>query len=259
MHKREEWIAKCNHWKNKWPTYNVVLHSDDSNGLDIYAILNAINVNLTKDDIIMTDAGSPSYACPVTLEAVTANQFIFNPSQADMGWAVPASIGVALNAGDKHTIVIVGDGSFYSNMQELAVIKHHNLPIRFFVLNNNGYLSIRNTQSKYFENRVWGVDSTSGLTFPPLEKVADTFGLSYKKISNLNELTAQCNELMHEKNPCIIELMCKEDQEILPAQALKTLSDGTKVQAPLHDMIPFLSNEELEQEVHPNLKWTKND
>lgn len=245
---RDEWLNRCANWKNSWPVYIENDHADDRHGLDIYQVLETISRNLDSSNLVMTDAGSPSYACPTNLKASVSGQFIFNPSQADMGWAIPASVGVALNAVDRTTAVIVGDGSFYSNMQELAVIKHHGLAIVIFVLNNDGYLSIRNTQSKYHGNRVWGVDSGTGLTFPPLEQVASTFGIDYQRITGARMLDEKCNDLMHTKTPILVEVMCKRNQEILPAQALKTSEDGSKLQAPLHDMYPFLSEEEMSRE-----------
>ena len=243
----QQWIDKCNEWKNKWPVY-LPEHSDSSNGLDIYEVLETISENLVSSDIVVADAGSPSYTCPTNLKAKSSGQFIFNPSQADMGWALPASIGVSLNALDCYTIAIIGDGSFYSNLQELAVIRHHQLPIRIFVLNNGGYLSIKNTQTKYFEGRVYGVNEQTGLYFADLQKVAHAFELGYEKISNRNELKSHCNQYMHTPDPAIIEVICKQDQEILPAQAFKVLPDGKKVQAPLHDMMPFMSDEEMKKE-----------
>ena len=244
-----EWVDKCQHWKKQWPIYQSE-HADDSRGLDIYEVLESINEILTDNNLVVADAGSPSYACPTALKATCSNQFIFNPSQADMGWAVPASVGVALNAKDKLTLAIIGDGSFYSNMQEIAVIKYLDLPIKLIVLNNGGYLSIKNTQTKYFEGRVYGVDQTSGLFFPQLDKVAEAFEIKYQKISNRNELKSAFGVLNDRNNRSaeLIEVMCKIDQEILPAQSFKVLPDGKRVQAPLHDMAPFLSQEELDRE-----------
>jgi len=233
--------------KNKWPVY-LPEHAESDTGLNIYEVLESINENLISSDIVVADAGSPSYACPTNLKARSTGQFIFNPSQADMGWALPASIGVSLNAIDRYTIAIIGDGSFYSNMQELAVIKYHGLPIRIFVLNNGGYLSIKNTQTKYFDGRIYGVNEKTGLYFADLKKIADTFEIGYEKIGNRNELKENCNIYMHTPGPAIIEVMCQVDQEILPAQSFKILEDGTRVQASLHDMHPFISDEEMKNE-----------
>ena len=244
-----KWIDTCNKWKQQWPVYQPE-HADDSHGLDIYEVLESVNEILTDNNHVVADAGSPSYACPTALKATCSNQFIFNPSQADMGWALPASIGVALNAENKTILAIIGDGSFYSNMQELAVIKHLDLPIKLIVLNNGGYLSIKNTQTKYYEGRVYGVDNKSGLFFPQLSKVADSFEIKYQKVSNRNELKdsfAHLNDV-DKQYPELIEIICKTEQEISPAQSFKVLTDGTRVQAPLHDMAPFLSEEEMKRE-----------
>lgn len=244
----ETWAEKCTRLKEQWPVYIPDQHADDANGLDIYQVLESVSQNLADDMLVVTDAGSPSYACPTNLKASTAGQFVFNPSQADMGWAIPACVGVAMAAPDRHTLVVVGDGSFYSNMQELAVIRHHSLPVSIFVLNNDGYLSIRNTQRKYHGNRVWGVDASSGLTFPPLSSVADTFGFGYHRIGTVADLNDRCHHLMRPGLPTLVEIMCQRDQEILPAQAFRTHEDGTKSQAPLQDMHPFLTIEEIEKE-----------
>jgi len=166
-----------------------------------------------------------------------------------MGWALPASVGAAKAAPGRPVTVVIGDGSFYSNVQELAVIAHHALPIRIVVLNNDGYLSIRNTQTKYFEGRVYGVDTSTGLTFPPLDQIASSFGMGYARISNLNELHGKLDQLIHSNDgPMIVEIMCMRDQEIRPSQAFKMLPDGSRVQAPLHDMHPFIGDEEIARE-----------
>ena len=163
---RDEWIEKCNHWKAKWPVMQEEYRPTENDfQLNIYAILDAVNQHSSADDILMGDAGSISYAGPVALNAKQGQRFIFSPAQADMGWALPGAIGVSL-ASNQPVIAITGDGSFMSNIQELAVVKQHNLNIKFIILNNNGYLSIKNTQTKYFDGRVFGTSSETGLWFP---------------------------------------------------------------------------------------------
>lgn len=244
----ETWAEKCARLKKQWPVYDASLSGTPTGDLDIYQVLEVVSQNLDDRIIVVTDAGSPSYACPTNLKASTSGQFIFNPSQADMGWAVPASVGVALNAEGRHVVVIVGDGSFYSNVQELAVIAYHQLPVSIFVLNNDGYLSIRNTQKKYHNNRIWGVDSGSGLAFPPLRGVASAFGLDFSHVPDSATLLSECYRLMRPQRPTLVEIMCLRDQEILPAQAFRINEQGNKYQAPLHDMAPFLAKEELSRE-----------
>lgn len=240
---RQQWLTKCLDWKQRWPTVETDwLPKDTDNELNLYAVLDAVNKHSFATHIIMGDAGSISYAGPVALKAKHGQRFIFSPAQADMGWAVPGAIGVSL-ASCRPVLAITGDGSFMSNIQELAVARQHNLDIKFIILNNDGYLSIKNTQQKYFQGRVFGTSSNTGLWFPDFEQVARCFNIDYYKIETAYDLTT-FSELFDEVGPAIIDCKCLADQEILPAQALKNGS-----QAGLHDMAPFLSDSELQKEM----------
>lgn len=240
---RQEWIDKCNHWKTIWPVMQDSYRANNEDySLNLYAVLDAVNRYSRPEDILMGDAGSISYAGPVALNAKQGQRFVFSPAQADMGWALPGAIGAALASGQP-VISIIGDGSFMSNIQELAVVKQHNLNIKFIILNNNGYLSIKNTQSKYFEGRVHGTSSETGLWFPSFKNIATSFDMGYRDVRLASDLE-RFGEFFAEPGPCIIDCRCKADQEILPSQALK---NGK--QAGLHDMTPFLSDEELAREM----------
>jgi acetolactate synthase-1/2/3 large subunit len=241
---RQEWVEKCNHWKAKWPVMQEEYRPTENDfQLNIYAILDAVNQHSSADDILMGDAGSISYAGPVALNAKHGQRFIFSPAQADMGWALPAAIGVSM-ASNQQVISIIGDGSFMSNIQELATVKQHDLNIKFVILNNNGYLSIKNTQTKYFEGRVHGTSSESGLWFPSFKNIAVAFGMPCVDIRTKEDLRLHFPNALKKKGPVIIDCQCLNEQEILPAQALK---NGK--QAGLHDLTPFLSDEELAQEM----------
>jgi len=243
---RSNWIEKCQHWKNHWPVMQDQ-YRDDAAGLNLYAVLDAVNNYSSAEHVLMGDAGSISYAGPVALNPKPTQRMVFSPAQADMGWALPAAIGVALASG-KPVISIVGDGSFMTNLQELAVAKEHNLDIAFVILNNSGYLSIKNTQEKYFDGRVYGTSNKTGLWFPDFGDVARTFGIYYARLTTAEDLKSM-SYLVNGKGPCIIDCICTPTQEIAPSQALK---NGK--QAGLHDMAPFLSNEELTKEMIVNIK-----
>jgi acetolactate synthase-1/2/3 large subunit len=171
-------------------------------------------------------------------------KLIISLGQADMGWALPGSIGVAMNTAD-NVIVFIGDGSFYSNVQELAVAKYNNLPIKFVVGNNNGYMSIRNTQTKFYEQRVYGEGEGRGLFFPSLEKIAKAFDIEYATIKNMEDLNENFEHLIHSPKCTIIEVMLKQQQDVYPALAIKP--DGK--QGALHEMYPFLTQEEIDAEM----------
>jgi len=245
---RQDWINKCNDWKAKWPVFQPEYQANNEDyKLNIYAVLDAVNKHSRPEDILMGDAGSISYAGPVALNAKEGQRFIFSPAQADMGWALPAAIGVALTS-RQPVIAIIGDGSFMSNLQELAVVKQHDLDIKFIILNNSGYLSIKNTQTKYFDGRVYGTSSETGIWFPSFKNVATTFGIRHHDARLSNDLD-NFKEWLSEPGPAIIDCICLSEQEILPAQALK---NGK--QAGLHDMTPFLSDEELAKEMIVDIK-----
>ena len=237
---KQEWLDKCSHWKQKWSQREYL---PDDNGLDIYAVLDAISKNSPDDAVIMCDAGTAYYVVPQAFKFKGTQRLIMSQSQGDMGWALPASIGVA-KAGAKHVICIVGDGSFMSNLQELAVIREHNLPIKIVVLNNSGYLSIKNTQTKFYEGRVHGVNAKTGVWFPKILNLAAAFDLGYVEIWDMESLAINLNLSTSSFGPVLFNFICTQDQQVLPSQAFK---DGK--QAPLHDMIPFLSDEELAAEM----------
>jgi acetolactate synthase-1/2/3 large subunit len=239
---RQEWIDKCNHWKQKWPVMQPE-YLDDTHGLNIYAVLDAIYRHAPDDAVFMADAGTAYYTVPQSIRIRAEQRLVHSQSQGDMGWALPAAIGVA-KAGAKNVIVIVGDGSFMSNMQELAVIREHNLPIKIIILNNQGYLSIKNTQSRFYNGRVHGVNVDTGLWFPNFEEVARTFRIDSERSFSVPTLNKHLPMVFKLARPYIVDVLCTENQQIQPSQGFK---DGK--QAPLHNMAPFLSDEELAAEM----------
>ena len=237
---KQEWLDKCSHWKQKWSEREYL---PDYKGLDVYAVLDAISKYSPDDAVIMADAGTAFYTVPQAYKFKGTQRLVHSQSQGDMGWAIPAAIGVA-KAGAKNVICIVGDGSFMSNMQELAVIREHNLPIKIIILNNDGYLSIKNTQSKFYEGRVHGVDSKTGVLFPDFEDITLAFDIFYMSIGNSMSINRDFDIYLSDEYPIIFNCICTPDQQVLPSQSFK---NGK--QAPLHDMIPFLSDEELAAEM----------
>jgi acetolactate synthase-1/2/3 large subunit len=235
-----EWLKKCKHWKQKWSKREYL---PDDNGLDIYAVLDAISKYSEDDAVIMADAGTAFYTVPQAYKFKGTQRLVMSQSQGDMGWALPAAIGVA-KAGAKQVICIVGDGSFMSNIQELATISEHALNIKIVVINNSGYLSIKNTQSKFYEGRVHGTSPETGVWFPNFMDVAAAFDINYMFIEDMTGMNRDFDLLFCDYDSIIFDCRCTPDQQVLPSQSFK---DGK--QAPLHDMIPFLSDEELQQEM----------
>lgn len=240
---RTQWIKSCQRWKEKWPIIQQeYLPQPEDQALNIYAVLHAINQHSTANDILMGDGGSIGYAGPTAMNAKQGQRIILNLAQGEMGWALPASIGVSMSS-NQPVIATMGDGSFMLNMQELATVKQHNLNIKYVVMNNRGYLSIKNTQNKYFGGRVYGTSSETGLWFPDFANVAQAFEIGYAKVSTKKDLD-NIKVLLSTLGPMIIDCTCLSEQEIMPGQALK---NGH--QAALHDMYPFLSDKEMQEEI----------
>lgn len=240
---KKDWITTCQRWKTQWPQLGLEDHQDDSFGIDLYKFMDILNKNLKKDSIVASDAGSAFYVSSQSLEIERERRFILDASQAGMGAALPMGIGISLSNNNREVIVLTGDGSFQTNIQELATIRYHNLPIKIFVWNNSGYLSIRNTQDAFYEGRRFGTDAQNGLFFPNLKQIAESYNFEYYRYSKNNDLSLGMKTIFSSNNPSIIEIECKINQKILPNLMMK---NGKS--CPLDDMAPFLSDEELSKE-----------
>lgn len=241
-----DWQKKCIHWKNKWPVYQ---EGYDANTVNMYEFTKALSELASEDSIVVSDAGSSYY---VTSQSFTLNnkkqRYITSGAQADMGFTLPAAIGACI-AANKPVIGITGDGSFQLNIQELQTIKHYNLPVKLIVWNNNGYLSIRATQNKFFDGRRIGTDPESGVSFPEVEKIANAYGLPYVKINNVSELKEKLSDVLTASGPVICEVICPENQEIIPAVSAVKNDDGSMTSKPIEDMYPFLERDEFLNEM----------
>jgi acetolactate synthase-1/2/3 large subunit len=245
MSNRNEWIEKCQHWKTKWPVYNQDF-KDDTNGINLYEVIETLNDVMQSNDVILTDAGTAYYVIGQNLKLKKNQKLVFPGAQADMGFALPASIGAYLADKDANIISVIGDGSFNTNLQELASIKAVKAKVKFIILNNKGYLSIRNTQKNYFNNNIYGESEKTGLWFPDLKKIADAYEMEYYSVENNSTLKEFFERYLHSDKSIIFDVNCKFWQDVIPTLALKYDSvKNINVQTGLDDMFPFLNDDEL--------------
>jgi acetolactate synthase-1/2/3 large subunit len=243
------WLNITKKWKNMWPLY-LEEYKDDKNGLNLYTFIEIMNENMTQKETVVSDAGSAIYVPSQNLKMKAGQRFILSGAQADMGFALPASIGVYLADDTKNVLVFTGDGSFNTNIQELATIRNLNLPVKIFVWNNNGYLSIKNTQKKFYEGRVYGTSPDDGLWFPEISKIAEAYSFSYYLIEKNQDLIEKASEIINYDGPVLIEVICQPNQEIVPTLMLKKDPEtGYNIQCGLHDMYPFLDEHVLSEEM----------
>ena len=238
----EDWQKKCLEWREQWPIISPV--KSDKDGIDLYDFTGKLNEHKPDQSVVISDAGSAYYVCSQATGIKGNNRYLTSSAQAEMGFTVPACIGAAF-AGSPCVIGVTGDGSLQMNIQELQTIKHHQLPIKLFVWNNGGYLSIRTTQKKFFEGREIGTDEDSGVSFPDLARIAHAYDIDYARISDYDSLTPALETVFSFDGPMIIEVMCQREQEVVPSLMGKKNEDGTISAKPLEDMYPFLSREEF--------------
>lgn len=240
---KQEWLNKGLHWKNKWSQF-LPEYEDDSNGVNMYKFTQILNKYLKSDSVIISDAGSSGYVLAQSLELKGNQRYLPDSAQMAMGSGIPMGIGACLANDNKQIIVITGDGSFHSSLSALSTIRYYNLPIIIFVWNNNGYLSINNTCDSFYEGRRFGTDSTNGLFFPKIEKIAETCELNYIRIDKIKDLDSKIQESISLNTPVIVEVICWTNQKIVPGLAMK---NGKSCE--LHDMAPFISDSEMEKEM----------
>jgi acetolactate synthase-1/2/3 large subunit len=235
-----EWATKCLRWRNDWP---VCLEKNDGDKVNLYYFMERLNNLKRSDDVVVADAGSAFYVCAQTTSIKDQQRYVTSSSQGDMGFTLPACIGVSLAKGGD-VIGISGDGSLPFNVQELQTIIHHNLPVKLFVWNNDAYLSIKNTQDKFFEGRRIGTNSESGISLPSVEKIAYSYGIHYM-CANAIDLDERIIQTINYDGPVICEVMCQIEQQVIPTLTGKMNSDGTITPKPLEDLYPFLPRDEF--------------
>jgi len=236
------WKETTKNWLKKYP---IVLDKywKKSSPVNPYCFIDKLFENLNEDDIIVTSDGT---ACVTAFQAATikkGQRMFHNSGCASMGFELPASIGAFL-ASSKTIVCIAGDGSIMMNLQELETIVGNKFDIKIFLLNNEGYHSIRQTQNNYFKGNLIGCGKESGLTFPDFSKIAYAFGFDYIKIDNNLNLDSKIKQTLSSDKQIICEIFLDKSQEFSPKLTSKKLDDGTFVTPSLDDMAPFLSREE---------------
>lgn len=242
------WARKCAEWRKLWPVC-LPAYANERCGINMYYFVETLSRMLKKDSVVVSDAGSAFYVVSQGLRVNGAQRYVTSGGQADMGFSLPASIGVSAARGHGEVLGVTGDGSFQMNIQELQTLVHNRLPVKLFVWNNDGYLSIRATQNNFCDNRLIGTDSTSGVSFPSVEKIAKAYGIKYLKASTPGGLPSAIAKAMAHSGPVLCEVMCPRDQEVVPCSASARLPDGRMVSKPLEDMYPFLDRAEFHKQM----------
>ncbi|HVJ06289.1 MAG TPA: thiamine pyrophosphate-binding protein [Candidatus Saccharimonadales bacterium] len=236
------WLAWCRQRVSRYP---VVQDRQRLPGppLNPYYFMELLSARLAPDDVVICGNASACILPFQVMKIRRGQRLISNSGAASMGYDLPASIGAAVARNGKRVICLAGDGSLQLNIQDLQTVVYHQLPVKLFVLNNGGYLSIRSTQKNFF-GRLMGEGPRSGVSFPDFVKVGNAYGLPSIRVDCATGMD-KVQSALDTPGPALIEIMLDPEQEFEPRSRSKVLPDGTIVSPPLEDMYPFLSPEEL--------------
>lgn len=241
-----QWLTFCQERVRLLPAVPERLHTVDAQGrINPYWFAEELFHRLGDGDIVTPGNASAGVTAQQAGSLRPGQRLIANFGNGPMGMAVPAAIGAACAAPDRRIICLDGDGSFMLNMQELATVRYHDLPIIIFIYNNNGYMSIRQTQRNFFRKQI-GTGPENGLGFPSFEGLASAFGLPYARIHG-ESWQDQLDAVLAAQGPLLVEVMLDPEQGFEPKISSRKLEDGRMISLPSEDMYPFLSREELQQ------------
>ena len=245
------WAKKCRDWKKKYP---VVLpeYQKQKCPINSYYFIDVLSSILNAADVIVTDMGISFQGIHQAFQIKKGQKLFTNSGFAPMGWGLPAAVGACVANQFNRTICISGDGGFQMNMQELATIMHNQLPIKLFILNNNGYLTIKQTQEHGFDGRLMGCNQETGLSFPDVLRLATAYEIKAVRLDNQENLKHELKQVLDCEKPVVCEIMMDPDQQQMPKTLNSKNSDGTIVTRPIEDMYPYLPSEELKENMISN-------
>ncbi len=229
-----EWINMFKLWKNKYPVLQEKYYRQ-SKKCNPYVFFRSLSELTGKNDVLIPDA-SANLIWAMQSFKIKGQKVFTALNHSPMGYSMPATIGAYLANKNKNVICTIGDGSMQMNIQELATISHFNFPVKIFVLNNNGYGLIKQTQDMWLDSRRVGVDSGSGLAMPNLIKIANAYGIKTVEINNHNEMGPKLKQVLKSKFPVFCDVKIDEKQKVIPK-----LEFGRAI----HDLSPRLSEEEM--------------
>lgn len=238
------WLERCVGWKRKYPVC-LPEYADTQGAINIYSFVDRLSALSAPGDLFVSDAGSAFYAVSQGIQLTKDNQrYIPSSAMATMGYTLPAAIGVSAATADGRVLAVTGDGSLQQNIQELQTLLHYGLPVKLFVLNNDGYLSIRASQKNYFKERYIGEGPRSGVTMPDTLKLCEAYGVPAARVADLALLDEALRVALETPGPYVLDIVCPPEQAIIPTVSSRVNADGSMSSRPLEDMAPFLDRDE---------------
>ena len=246
---REKWLVELQELWTQLPRMAQVgpLLDEISNVVHSATVIDFLNSNLHEDAVVVTDVGAGLLTGHYLFAPRGIQRLFTSQGLGEMGFGLPGAIGAHFAAPERQLICLNTDGGIMFNLQELQVVKEHEIPMKLFIFNNDGYSMIKISQQNLFAGRVAGSGVESGVSFPSFEMIAKTFGLEYIKIQSSDDLRLRLKPSLESSKGTLIEISMSPTQRYLPRLATSKLEDGTFVSPPLEDLDPLLPIQELER------------
>lgn len=241
-----DWVDQCNYYRDEFPW--VTSEHDDQHGyINSYRFMQRLNGFFKSDQVVVTDMGTALLSGHQALKISSGQRMMTSTGLGEMGFGLPAAIGASFALDRGEVMCLNCDGGMMLNLQELQTIAHHNLPIKIFVFNNDGYLMIKHTQNALFKAGYVGTNKASGVSCPDFKKIAAAFDFPSYQIRYWNECDAILEEIQAAKGPLICEVFMHAEQLFSPKLSLVVKEDGTLVSPPLEDLSPLLPREVIQR------------
>ncbi len=249
------WTDRCNQYRQQYPWVTDTDHPDEDGFMNSYRFMEKLNSHLKEDQIIVTDMGTALLSGHQVLRMRKGQRLMTSTGLGEMGYGLPGAIGASFATNKGEVMCLNCDGGMMLNLQELQTMVHHQLPIKLFIFNNDGYLMIKHTQKALFDGRNTGTDKASGVTCPDFSAVAKAFNIPSYQIRTWIDFETIIPEVQAYDGPLICEVFMHPHQLFVPKLSLAVQKDGSLVSPPLEDLSPFLNRSELSEAmligVHP--------
>ena len=242
---RQGWVEEIAALREKFGFETFKTTEEETDRVSIYDFIERLSDGFAGGETIVTGSSGLSVEVFYTHFRNKPDQWInLTTGLGAMGYGLPAAVGVT-SVSDQKIYLFESDGSLMMNLQELQTLKTLNRPMTIFLLNNEGYASIRATQENYFEGRFVGTGPSSRLEMPQFEKVADAFGFDYIAISDIDDVDHQIGQAVAHQGLLICEVFVRKDEKLMPKCSVIRTNDNQLLSAPIEDMTPLLSIDEF--------------
>lgn len=257
VEERQEWLDRTHSWRDRFFTMNEPHKELEGGPINYYRIIHAIGEAMREEDVLITDGGLPYYIVPQVFRNKDKQRLIMSGAMGAMGHAMPMGTGICSvlpKDSPVSVVCIVGDGSLQTTIHELATVRHNDLPLKLFIVNNGGYVSIRNTQRNFFNGHLVGSSEDSGVWCPPLQGIAAAYGIPYFRSETVANLEEVIRQTLETEGPVLCEIMSDPNQACMPSVPAIRMPDGTMRSKQLHEMSPPLPEEVLAEVMYPVTK-----